>query len=403
MSKAKPVEYRSGSIYPRKDGRWVGVVEAGYTATGARKRVTVTGKTESIVKRRLRDKQAEVRAGRVASERLTVKTWADEYLAIRVRELRPKAYNAAANPIRKWVVPTIGRKRLEDLTPRDVRAVADAQRAADRQPADTHRVLLTMLRRAVQEGHHVPSAVLAVKAPKSPPSDREAMTIDQGIACLKVAEDLPHGSRWLFTLLYGQRLGECLGLTRDALNFDMGDFGEAAIEWQLQTLPYNRPRDRSSGFRVPDDHEARHLHGALHLVRPKTGSGKRLASMEGMAPLLLAWRTIAPSSPYGLVWPRPDGRGRDDKADRQEWRDLQDEAQVACVDGTAGRRYELYEARHTAATLRRALGADDETIMATLGHASILSSKAYLHTDNTRKGQAQALVAEALGVTAPPA
>jgi integrase len=257
-------------------GRWVAVVAdsetAGYTASGGRKRVTVTAKTEAEVKRKQRNAQATFNRDRETDQRVTVKAWADEYLKIRVRDLSPKGYNAAASPIRKWIIPTIGHRRLEQLTPRDVRSVADAQRNAKpkpRQPGDTHRVLLTMLNWAVGEGHHVPSSVLAMKAPKSEKSDRAAMTVDQGLACLAVAAELPHGSRWLFTLLYGQRLGECLGLTWDAIDLDAGEFGEARIEWQLQALQYNVPRDRSSGFRVPDGHESRHLVDAFHLVRPR--------------------------------------------------------------------------------------------------------------------------------------
>ena len=98
------------SVYQRKDGRWVGTIEAGYTSSGARKRVTVTARTEPEVKRKLRDKQAAVRAGQETAHRVTVKAWADEYLSIRVRELSPKGYNAAANPIKNWVIPTIGHK-----------------------------------------------------------------------------------------------------------------------------------------------------------------------------------------------------------------------------------------------------------------------------------------------------
>lgn len=83
--------YGAGSVYRRKDGRWVGSIEAGYTATGARRRVTVTAKTEPEVKRKLRDRQAALRTEQSTHQRITVKAWADEYLAIRVRELRPKA------------------------------------------------------------------------------------------------------------------------------------------------------------------------------------------------------------------------------------------------------------------------------------------------------------------------
>lgn len=376
MSKDKPVEYGTGSIYQRKDGRWCGVIEAGFTASGARRRISVTAKTEPEVRRKLRDKRADLRRGQQVAQRMTVKAWADEYLSIRVRELRPKAYNAAANPIRKWVVPTIGRKRLEDLTPRDIRAVADAQRAAGRQPADTHRALRTMLNRAVAEGHHVPAAVLAMRPPGTPPSDRRAMTEAEGIACLQVAAGLPHGSRWLFTLLYGARLGEGLGLTWDAIDLDAGEYGEAIIEWQLQALPYNTPRDRSSGFRVPDDHEARHLVDSFHLVRPKSKKGYRVAPLlPAVRDSLLAWREITPPNPWGLVWPNAKGRPANDKHDRAEWWALQGTAGVG--HPISARPYHVHECRNFAATMLLDSGVPEHDVTALLGHSTVATSLRY--------------------------
>lgn len=375
MSKDNRREYKSGSVYQRRDGRWVGVVEAGFTTTGTRRRVTVTGKTEGIVKRRLRDKKAAVEARRESSERLTVKRWADEYLAIRVRELSPKGYNAAANPIRKWVVPTIGSKRLEDLSARDIRAVQDAQRATGRQSADTHRALMTMLRRAVVEGHHVPAGILAMKPPATPRSDRQAMTVDQGLACLRVASELPHGTRWLCTLLYGSRLGEGLGMTWPAIDLDAGDFGEMVIEWQLQQLPYNRPRDRSSGFRVPDGHESRHLVDSFHLVRPKSKAGYRVAPLlEPVRRSLEDWRRIAPDNPWGLVWPNLRGRPANDKNDRAEWHALQ---ATAGVGHPAGRPFHIHECRNFAATMLLDAGVPEHVVTDLLGHSSVAMSLRY--------------------------
>jgi len=250
-------DYGSGSVYQRKDGRWVATVEAGWTADGKRKRTVLTAKTEPQVKRKLRDHLLAVERGEVGTHpRETVKGWSEKYLEIRVRELRPKSYNAAASPIRKWIVPTIGHKRLADLTPADVRAVHAACRAADRDPADVHRALHTMLKAAAADGHAVSHLVLAVKAPAPTKSDRAAMTIDEGLAVLHEASLMPNGSRWLFNILYGARLGECSGMTWDAVDLDAQ---EAVIEWQLQPLPYKRARDRSSGFRVPDGHESIHL------------------------------------------------------------------------------------------------------------------------------------------------
>jgi integrase len=391
-------EYGSGSIYERKDGRWVGVVgdsgKAGFTESGARRRVTVTAKTEAEVKRKLRDAQADLRRSLERGQRMTVKAWADEYLKIRIRELSPKGYNAAANPIRKWVVPTIGHRRLEDLTPHDVRAVADVQRRANRQPSDTHRALMTMLRTAVGEGHHVPASVLAVKSPTSDKSDRAAMTVEQGLACLKVAADLPHGSRWLFAMLYGARLGEGLGLTWDAVDLDAG---EVRIEWQLQALPYNVGRDRSSGFRVPDGYESQHLVDAFHLVRPKSKSGYRVAPLlPTVRDALLAWRDLAPENPWGLVWPNLKGRPANDKGDRLEWHALQGSARVM---HPAGRPFHIHECRNFAATMLLEAKVPEHVVTDLLGHSTVATSLRYRTVRREPLMEAMQRVGERLQLT----
>lgn len=387
MSKENRRDYKSGSIYRRKDGRWVGVIEAGFTQAGTRKRVTVTAKTETQVKRKLRDRQAERRAGRTVTSRMTVKGWADQYLPTRLLDMSPKGYNALASPIQNWVIPTIGRKRLEDLTPGDVRTVENAQRAAGRQPADTYRALMTMLNAAVAEGHHVPAHTLKAKAPVVAKSDRKAMTEAEGIACLAVAAELPHGSRWLFTLLYGARLGECLGMTWDAIDLEAGECGEAVIEWQLQALPYNRPRDRSSGFRVPVDHDSRHLVDSFHLVRPKSDKGYRVAPLlPTVRDSLLAWREIAPPNPWGLVWPNAKGRPANDKHDRAEWWTLQETAGVhhptrLREDEATGQLvpafYHVHECRNFAATMLLDSGVPEHDVTALLGHSTVATSLRY--------------------------
>lgn len=384
-------EYGAGSTYQRSsDWRWVATFEAGWTAQGTRRRVTVTSKGcaggcaakcphRAEIKRRLRDKRLAVDRGEVGTtERTTVKAWAETYLEMRRRDLSPKGYNAAASPIRKWIVPTIGHRRLSQLTPADIRAVADAQRAVGRQPADTHRVLKTMLKAAIQEGHAVPERLLHMDAPKVGKSDRQAMTVDQGLACIEEASRMPNGVRWLFTLVYGQRLGECLGLTWDAVDFDPREdapFGEAIIEWQLQALPYNVPRDRSSGFRVPDGHEARHLVDAYHLVRPKSRAGYRVAPL--LSPIrdaLLAWRAVAPHSPHDLVWPGADGRPRNDKHDRAEWHELQARAGVA---HPSGRPYHVHECRNFAATMLLEAEVPEHVVTDLLGHSTVATSLRY--------------------------
>src|SRR5690606_9133917 len=123
----------------------------------------------------------------------------------------------------------------------------------------------------------------------------------------------PDASRWVAALLQGMRPAECLGLTWDAIDFDRDTID---VSWQLKPLPYRIPRDRDSGFRHPPDYTVRHLQGAHHLVRPKTGRGKRMVPLvPWMRAALLDWRDRAPASPHGLVWPGEDGGPRIDKDD----------------------------------------------------------------------------------------
>jgi integrase len=387
-------EYGTGSTYQRKsDWRWVGTVEHGYSINGKRRRVVVTSKGceggcaerchhRGEIRRKLRDKKAALDKGQATGSRITVKMWADTYLDMRVRDLSPKAYRAAESPIRRWVVPTIGSRRLDQLTPADIRAVGEAQRnrkvRGELKPlktatvAATQRAMMTMFRAAIREGHHVPERILLVPAPSVPKSDRRGMSLTEGLACLEVASELPHATRWVATLLYGMRQGECLGLTWDAIDFDAG---QLAIEWQLQPFPYIDTKDKRKGFRVPDDMEARHLVGSYHLKRPKSRQGYRVAPLVPfMRRALLAWRDIAPTNPHNLVWPALDGRPANNKHDLEEWHAIQG---TAGVGHPAGRYYVVHECRNFAATMLGEMRVDPFVIRSLLGHSDVVTSEGY--------------------------
>jgi integrase len=172
------------------------------------------------------------------------------------------------------------------------------------------------------------------------------------------------------------------------------------LAWQLKALPYVERRDPTSGFRVPRGFESRHLTGAYHLVRPKTRAGIRVVPLvPWLVDALKVWREQAPKSPHNLVWAHNDGSPRSAESDRAQWYHIVDTAEVMVTlpDGTT-RRPLLYEARHTAATLLLAGGIDDTTIKAVLGHSSILSTQAYLHTDHARTRAALAVSAKIVGL-----
>lgn len=356
-------------------GRWIGQVDAGYTAQGKRRRLKVTAPTKAKANAKLDRLIDGLEEGEeAAGARVTVKAWSETWLPELERRARPSSYTAARAAVRTWIVPTIGHKRLADLTMADMRAVVNAARKEGRTSSTQARyasTLLTMLKDARRDGMPVPARVLEYEAPKPNLNDKQDIGIDQAVAMLRVAATQPDGSRWVAAFLQGLRPGERRGLTWDVVDFEADVI---TVCWQLQPLPYNELRNPKSGFRVPDGYEARQVRDRWHLVRPKTKSGWRYVPMvPWLKSTLLAWREVAPPNPANLIWPRDVGDFQ--KADDEEWRALQDAA--GKVRHPAGRHYTPHETRHTTATLLRQAGVAPDTIAAILGHSKMLET--YIH------------------------
>lgn len=378
MTPRKRRQYGSGSVYRRaSDGRWFGAYDVGFKKDGSRDRRTVSAKTEAEAKRKLERKLRELNTGHApATSNTTVKAWAERWLDETRRTVTPNAHQTDRAAV-GWIVETIGHRRLDKLAPDDVRAVSDAITGAGNSTSTAaryHGSLRRMLTAAQVEGHAVPTNVLLVKGRTPEISDRTSMSIDEALAALAVASTLPHGSRWLAAFLQGVRQGEVLGLTWPRITDDT-----LTLDWQLQPLPYNIKRDRTSGFRVPDGYEKRQLDGRMHLVRPKSKAGWRVVPLVPMmTDALDRWRIVAPESPHGLVWPATTGRPANENDDRDEWWAIQEAAGIGHPDG---RWYHVHEIRHTTATLLASLGVDESSRVAIMGHSTIASTRGYEHRD----------------------
>lgn len=399
MAQRRPVY--TGTVYQRKDGRWIGRLDVGYTANGTRRYKSVSGKTKRETEKKLATLKENLKDDVGLNTRTTVKAWTDEWLTMHEQQVAPSTYIADRSAVRQWIVPQIGKTRLTDLSPAHVRKVTGAARKAGR--ADTtitriHAVTLHILAAAVQEGHHVPAPALATPHPRRGEVDRTSIPLEDATALLRAAPDTMR-SRWAAALLQGMRQAECMGLTWDAVDLDAGTVD---VSWQLKPLPYAHGCDGACGgkrgadcpqrrFRVPTGYEHDQIRGRWHLVRPKTRSGRRIIPLvPWMVTALRERRALAPDARF--VW-TDDLVERDEKTDTAEWIALQADAGIT---HPSGRPYKLHEARHTTATLLLALRVPPEVITAILGHSSIISSRAYMHTDVTMLRQALDGVAEAL-------
>ncbi|WP_179950896.1 tyrosine-type recombinase/integrase [Xylanimonas oleitrophica] len=429
MSKERRVAYGTGSVYPIHDhpdcppsewvtdetgkrarvrpphtckGHWRGALMAGTTANGTPRRISVYGSSEAEVKRKLRVKRREVEthgaptAGVRAST--TVNAWSETWLPIYQTRVTPNTYRTDASIVRKWILPTIGGRRLAELTPADVRTLT--RRIIDAGKSTTtagyaQSVLMRLCKAAALEGHQVPQRVFLVPRPEKAKHDRKDIPLDQARRILKVASLREDYSRWLAGFYGGLRQGEALGMEWDRVDFKAHTM---LVSWQMQRLSYKHgcckkaqpptcgKRSAAScparGFAMPDGYEARQAHLTWHWVRPKSRAGERVLPMAPkLEEALLEWRDAGPS-PLGLVWARPaDGLPWDKHGDGDAWRSIQEQAGAR---HPAGRLYTGHEMRHTTANLLRAEGTPEEVITAMMGHASLASTQAYLHADMDR-------------------
>lgn len=387
----------TGSIYNLPGGGYRVQIEAGWTAKGTRRYIRRNIRTPGRLglkeaKATLKELQRNSVVTAEGIANLTVKAWADRWLEIQVHRVRPKAFATDQSQVRRWIVPTIGRKRLDKLTPGDVRAVArsilDAG-LADATAQRAHQVLIKMLRDALVEGHNVPARLLEMEAPPRGESDRGDIPLLEALKILAVASTRPDASRWVAALLQGMRPAEVRGLTWPCVDLDADTID---VSWQLQALPYNISRDRSSGFRVPDGHVAKHLVDSYHLVRPKTAKGRRVIPIvPWMHEALVRWRAESFANPHDLVWPGQFGRPMNDEHDRDAWRALCRAAKVP--------EYDLYSCRHTTVTLLTEAGVAPEIIRAIVGHASARSTAVYTHVQLASIRRALGGLAETLKLT----
>jgi len=146
------------SIYRGGDGRWHGRITMGVKNDGSPDRRHVTGKTEKAVTEKVRKLDSERVAGNAANagRAPTVEQWVTTYLTdIAPAKIAPKTLDGYWSLVRNWIIPHLGKHRLDRLQAEHLDELYAAMSAAGKAPSSilkTHRILSRMLKVAHRRG-----------------------------------------------------------------------------------------------------------------------------------------------------------------------------------------------------------------------------------------------------------
>jgi integrase len=387
-----------GSIYRQKDGLWAAALTLGWDGDRQIRKV-IRRKDRGKLVAELRKLKAELAEhGDLISGTSTLgdwlATWRDE---IAPKEVRPKTMEGYRGVINNYIIPTIGKVKLEKLGPDHVRKLHAAMRAAptkkklrEMNPADwpesecilpktpegkhpehegphvvatlsstyvllAHNVLSSALEQAVKEKKLRRNPCDLVDRPRKRNTEQKALELDEAIRLLEYLGTVKDGALWATYLLTGGRRGEVIGLECERIGENI-DFS-----WQLQRIG-----DIAS---APDDFEYRHLRGTLYLTRPKSDSGWRI--IPNVEPLRSFLALAVGGRTEGLVFSEfEDGRPHDPDRASKRWK--------AVLRG-AGLPEDvvLHGSRHTMADLLYYAGVPEDLIPLILGHSSRAMSRKY--------------------------
>jgi hypothetical protein len=147
---------RYPTIKKGTDGLWHAWVTVGTKPNGRPDQRHIKRATKSDVEDRVDELLEQLRAGAVvkAGRPLTVQQWLTTYLeTVAPRKIDPTTVQGYASKMRNYVYPTIGKVRLDRLTPEHLDGVYLAMERAGRAEAtvlQTHRILSRALQVALQ-------------------------------------------------------------------------------------------------------------------------------------------------------------------------------------------------------------------------------------------------------------
>lgn len=379
------------SVYQRADGMWCTAVELP-SPDGKRRRKVICRKDKGAVLTEMRKVKADVESGRtVTTSSTTVEKWMQHWLDdIAPLKIRPKTLAGYKTVVNGYIIPQLGRKRLEKLTAEDIRGLHATMQSTPKDPnlrgqkdlpPDTvmlsstyallaHNALSAALKVAKREKRINENPCELVDRPSKRKMEQGALDLTESIALLNYLakkhdngneQDKIDATMWATFLLTGARRGEILGLEADRVGEQLD------LSWQLQRI--------TDISKAPADWEYRKLGGTLYLTRPKSNAGWRVIPL--VDPLLSLLQRHLGGRREGLVFTR-NGRPWDPDRATKEWAKVL--ADAGLPDDVV-----LHGSRHTTVDLLYEAEVPEAVIQEIVGHSSRAVTRGYRSRGNSKQ------------------
>lgn len=260
----------SGTVfYDKRRQCWMGYIADGTTTVkGNPRRRSFRGKSQSEVRQKLREINATLMLNKpIVDGSMKIATFLEEWLTTTIEPncLSVNTADSYRSTVKHHLVPTLGKKRLRDLTVLDVDQLLAAKYDAGYSGSTVQRirmVLIKALRHAERRDLVVRNVAALTDLRRTRPKEGHSLTPEQATKLLAVAPSDRLGITAELGLYLGLRPGEVLGLQWGDI-----DFGD-------RTLSVRRSLKREQN--------------KLRLGEPKTPGSRRTLGMPD--PLVAALR-----------------------------------------------------------------------------------------------------------------
>jgi integrase len=353
------------------------------TIDGTRRKVT--GRTQEEVGNRADMLRRNAELGPGLPAEVTIKRFLEHWISdvLPLTNLTLTTRNQYERMARLYIMPTIGRRRLDQLSPADVRGMLTKLRDQGLSPATLRQaraVLSRALRTAEVDGLIARNPARLVDGVKQTASEGRTLTPEQARTLLRAAQGHEYEALVPTLLSLGLRKGEALGLS----------WRDVDLEGSAPRLAVRRSLKKDG-------------RGGLYLDEPKTARSRRTVRIP--APLVDALRAhrvrrneqrLAFGPGWGGQWASHElvftntvgGPLDPDRVNRR--------MQELTVDAGLGK-WTPHELRHSAASLLFAQGVPLKVISETLGHSSIrVTADVYSHLLDDSRAEAATAMESAL-------